>query len=62
MKCPKCKGTWLGVIKTTNLSHDKLRLRICYKCKHVFETKEIIIAPEEQPLQNLFPKKNKPGS
>lgn len=62
MKCPKCKSQWLGVIKTTNLPHSKLRMRICYKCKNVFETIEKIIeesgGDNQNPQQNLFGKKN----
>ncbi len=44
------------MVKTITLPTAKLRIRICYDCKHVFETKEIIIKSDEQP--DLFTKKS----
>lgn len=43
MRCPKCKSYHIGVIKTTKLEKEKLRLRVCYDCRYVFETIEKIL-------------------
>ncbi len=58
MRCPKCNSIHIGVVKTTPILHSKVRIRICYNCKHVFETVEKVIPPEENPSQNLFKKDN----
>ena len=39
MKCPMCKGQ-TGVICTENEANAVIRKRRCYKCQHVFYTKE----------------------
>lgn len=43
MRCPKCKSNNIGVVRTNNDPHHlKIRLRICYECKNVFNTVEKI--------------------
>lgn len=51
MRCPveSCRSWNIGVIKTASFPNSKVRLRICYNCKCVFETKEVIIESGSQP-------------
>lgn len=60
MRCPECNSRHIGVVRTLPLKDIKLRTRICYNCKHVFDTKEIIIKGESQ--ENLFTMENKNGN
>lgn len=54
IECPRCgHGTYVG--KTTNFVRWLLRQRVCKnsRCRHVFETSETIIDPENKPV-DLF--------
>ena len=52
MKCPKCKGQ-TGVICTENEANAVLRKRRCYKCQHVFYTKEAESAEAHETFKSL---------
>lgn len=54
MRCPKCKSYRLGVVKTTPLYSEKVRIRICYNCKYTFETVEKIVSAEDREQPGLF--------
>jgi hypothetical protein len=54
MRCPNCKSYNTAVVKTEPLINTRLRLRVCYQCKHVFETIEKLIQPDDKTPKSLF--------